>query len=48
MLRSGEPAEHLPVSRLPATVMIPTVPQTALKHIVGPLAMSFNQWFRQK
>src|SRR5438270_10498645 len=33
---------------MPATVMIPTVQRTAFDYIVGPLAMSFNQSFRQK
>ncbi|MBR0827123.1 HlyD family type I secretion periplasmic adaptor subunit [Bradyrhizobium manausense] len=33
---------------MPATVMIPTVQRTAFEYIVGPLAMSFNQSFRQK
>jgi len=33
---------------MPATVMIPTVQRTAFEYIVGPLAMSFNQAFRQK
>ncbi|MCK1710017.1 MULTISPECIES: HlyD family type I secretion periplasmic adaptor subunit [unclassified Bradyrhizobium] len=33
---------------MPATVMIPTVELTAFEYIVGPLAMSFNQSFRQK
>ncbi|WP_247404700.1 HlyD family type I secretion periplasmic adaptor subunit [Bradyrhizobium sp. 176] len=33
---------------MPATVMIPTVQRTAFEYIVGPLATSFNQSFRQK
>jgi HlyD family type I secretion membrane fusion protein len=33
---------------MPAMVMIPTVQRTAFEYIVGPLAMSFNQSFRQK
>ncbi|MGL3107962.1 HlyD family type I secretion periplasmic adaptor subunit [Bradyrhizobium sp. BR 1432] len=33
---------------MPATVMIPTIQRTAFEYIVGPLAMSFNQSFRQK
>ncbi|MCJ9700910.1 HlyD family type I secretion periplasmic adaptor subunit [Bradyrhizobium sp. SHOUNA76] len=33
---------------MPAIVMIPTVQRTAFDYIVGPLAMSFNQSFRQK
>ncbi|MCK1480629.1 HlyD family type I secretion periplasmic adaptor subunit [Bradyrhizobium sp. 197] len=33
---------------MPATVMIPTVQRTAFEYLVGPLAMSFNQSFRQK
>jgi len=28
--------------------MIPTIQRTAFEYIVGPLAMSFNQSFRQK
>lgn len=33
---------------MPATVMVPTVQRTAFEYLVGPLAMSFNQSFRQK
>jgi HlyD family type I secretion membrane fusion protein len=33
---------------MPATVMIPTVQRTAFEYIVGPLAMAFNNSFRQK
>ncbi len=33
---------------MPASVTIPTVARTALDYLIGPLAMSFNQAFRQK
>jgi HlyD family type I secretion membrane fusion protein len=33
---------------MPATVTIPTESRTALDYLVGPLAMSFKQAFRQK
>jgi len=33
---------------MPANIMIPTFQRTAFEYIVGPLAMSFNQSFRQR
>ena len=33
---------------MPATAMIPTVERTAFEYIVGPLAMSINNAFRQR
>jgi hypothetical protein len=33
---------------MPARVMIPTVKRTAFDYLVGPLAMSFHDAFRQR